>query len=105
MRVTVLRQLALGLPGQPADSGAGKKKTPPPEDVETPPDGEEITEQLERVKWYVWHGNVFGALEALDCLEDDVAALARASEAGTKLHKMLTEFAGYIRANRAYIVN
>jgi hypothetical protein len=106
MRVTVLRHLALGLPGNPAVSGAGKKKpTPPPEDDETPPDGEEITEQLERVKWFVWHGNVFEALEALDSLEDDVALLAGDSEAGAKLAKTLGEFTGYIRANRAYIVN
>jgi len=56
MRITVMRQMAKGL---------GVK-------------GTELREfalkELERIKWFLWHGNVFRALETVEDLESDLEA-------------------------------
>jgi len=56
MRITVMRQMAKGL---------GVK-------------GTELREfalkELERIKWFLWHGNVFRALEIVEDLESDLEA-------------------------------
>ncbi len=126
MRITVLGQLAKGIPKhvpeQPPkhiSKGVPYKQKEPcnraawdaqDEDEEegagrTP---QELTEQLERVKWYLWHGNVFMALQLIEELEEDAEVLADRSVtrvAGKKLAKAVSEFWGYISANRAFIVN
>lgn len=88
MRLTVMQQMAKGLP----DHEILK-------DVE--PD-------LDRVKWYLWHGNVFQALQVtetieidLDSCDDEIAA----SEKRAKLTKMVREFRGYIETNSGFIPN
>lgn len=91
MRLTVLRQMAKGLPDrQPAA----------------------ITQELDRLKWSLWHGNVFRALQTLDDLifdlETDPDPQPGADpdpRPGAKQRKLLkaAEFAGYIRANAGSI--
>jgi hypothetical protein len=111
MRLTVLGQLAKGIPEAshvPAKASASDGEDEDEDELEeeiasrTP---QEVGEQLERVKWYLWHGNVFKALQQLRWLEDDVASLAEQSAAGKKLAKAVREFHGYIEANQAFIVN
>ncbi|MEO5951949.1 MAG: ISKra4 family transposase [Chloroflexia bacterium] len=75
------------------------------EEEEADPTPQELIEQLERVKWYLWHGNVFRALQVTRWLEDDAELLAEKSLAGKKLAKAVREFLGYINANQAFIVN
>lgn len=86
MRLTVMRQMAKGLPdGQPAAVG----------------------QELERLKWFLWHGNVFRALQSIDDLvidlEEDPDPQAGAKQ--RKLLKTAAEFAGYSRANAGNIPN
>jgi hypothetical protein len=61
-------------------------------------------EQLGRIKWYLWHGNVFCPLQTIEDLTMDVEAIEE-SEAQRKLLKALREFQHYIEANRPFIPN
>jgi hypothetical protein len=65
----------------------------------------EVLEELERLKWFLWHGNVFRALQTVDDLQMDLDNTDQPSIEQRKLLKMVTEFAGYIRANGAWIPN
>ena len=60
MRLTVLKQMAKGLPEK---IGEGEDQ------YELRP---RVLKDLESVKWYLWHGNVFQALNELQGLEMDV---------------------------------
>ena len=60
MRLTVLTQTAKGLPEK---IGKGE------DCYELRP---EVLRDLERIKWYLWHGNVFQALNELQGLEMDL---------------------------------
>ncbi len=83
MRITVLNQMAKGVSVQ--DRGDGFER------------------ELERVKWFLWHGNVYKALQALEGLELDIDA--EASNEAQKLARKLHEFEYYIRTNRSSIPN
>ncbi len=83
MRITVLNQMAKGVPIQHK--------------------GEEFEKELERVKWFLWHGNVYKALQVLEDLEWDIDA--EASCEAQKLTRTLHEFDQYIRTNRSSIPN
>ena len=87
MRLTVMRQMAKGLPGE-----------------EDPKATEKALDHLKRIKWYLWHGNVYRALQAvedltwhLDCLEP--------GEAQAKLFKTVEDFERYIHSNQTNITN
>lgn len=87
MRLTVMRQMAKGLPNE-----------------ENPKATEKALDHLRRIKWYLWHGNVYRAMQAvedltwhLDCLEP--------SEVQTKLFKTVGEFERYIQSNQMNITN
>ncbi len=87
MRITVMHQLAKGLCSR-----------------DNPIVAKEVLEELERLKWFLWHGNVFRALRTVEDLEldldiDDAGAEQR------KLLKVVTEFGGYIRAHGGWITN
>jgi hypothetical protein len=62
----------------------------------------EADRELERLKWFLWHGNVVRALQVIEDLTDDLAA---AGAEQSKLAKALDEFDGYIRANGNFIPN
>src|SRR5947208_1609772 len=83
MRLTVLSQTAKG--------------------VSVEQKGEQFEEELERVKWFLWHSNVYKALQVLECLELEVDA--QASLEARKLARTLHEFEQYIRTNQSSIPN
>jgi len=90
MHLTVLGQLAKGVALR--TEVTGKKKMQPlfEEDEEEPspsiPTLEELEHQLERIKWYLWHGNVFRALQVGEDLEED---LDLPEEKNVTIQKML----------------
>src|SRR5262249_35614131 len=64
----------------------------------------ELAEELERLKWYLWHGNVFLALQTITFVQLD-ADCGDTSPEQRKLSKAVAEFGGYIRANATSIPN
>jgi hypothetical protein len=92
MRITVMTNMA-------------KSLRPPPPDPEFPTAGAaDHAAELERLKWFLWHGNVFRALQTV---EDITVALDAAAPDGeqTKLGKAIREFDSYLRANAGRIPN
>lgn len=83
MRITVLNQMAKGMPIQHK--------------------GEGFEKELERVKWFLWHGNVYKALQVLEDLAWNIDA--EASCEAQKLARTLHDFDHYIRTNRSSIPN
>ena len=59
---------------------------------------------LERLKWNLWHGNVYKALQILDDLEFALDPEENSQEQ-RKLLKAVREFGTYITANRTFIPN
>jgi hypothetical protein len=85
MRITVMRQIAKGLP----DDKLLK-------DIDT---------DLERVKWYLWHGNVFRALQVIGDIQMDLDSVENGSPALSKMGRHISEFNTYIANNGAFIPN
>lgn len=104
MRLTVMRQMVKGIrwpstadsPGSAVGDLAGAEAL-----VDM---AAELPRRLERLKWYLWHGNVFQALQVIDDVEVDIG-VAEESPEQRKLLKAVREFGRYIRANRAGIPN
>src|SRR5918992_1335991 len=88
MRMTVMGQMAKGLAPR-----------------EVPEAGSDVERQLERIKWYLWHGNVFRALQGLEDLTMDLDDLEPVTEGLKKLREAVHEFLGYITASKAFIPN
>jgi len=65
----------------------------------------DIGKQLERVKWFLWHGNVVQALETIEGIEDELDLLRQDGESRKKLLKAVGEFRRYIEANQNFIPN
>jgi len=86
MRVTVMAQMAKGL------------CSPPPLDATM------IAEELGRLKWFLWHGNVFRAVQTVDDLRVDLDLEDPGPEL-RRLQRAVAEFSGYIRANAECIPN
>lgn len=95
MRLTVLAQMAKGLP---VTVGEGE---------DTHVLREAILKSLESIKWYLWHGNVYQALQHLEWVEMDLdaAGFERDDEVIAKLFKAVEEFHTYIRNNGSFIPN
>jgi len=94
MRLTTMTQSAKGLPDTIGD--------------ETPlPLRDEVLRQLERTKWFLWHGNVFQALQVLTSLPLDLemASWERDEVRIGKVCKTVQEFYTFIDRNRAFIPN
>src|SRR5712691_5071417 len=87
MRITVMSQFAKGLRSR-----------------DNPILAKAVLDELERLKWFLWHGNVYRALETIDGLEFDLD-LEGAGLEQRKLLKAVVEFGGYIRANGVSIPN
>jgi hypothetical protein len=83
MRLTVMGQMAKGLEGDVAIEAA---------------------KDLERLKWFLWHGNVFRALQVVEDLEVNLD-VEGAGPGRRKLVKALAEFGRYIGANAEWIPN
>jgi hypothetical protein len=112
MRLTVMGQYAKSLPTASTNSTPSTTITDATADAE---DGEpeeplvvvtrgEAEHQLERLKWFLWHGNVYRALQVVQELEIDLD-VEQASPGQRKLLQAVTEFGGYVRANGAWIPN
>jgi hypothetical protein len=80
---------------------------------ECPMTKEKILKELERVKWFLWHGNVFRADETLTdlmfevdgAIEEDREAQRPVHLVLKKLARALEEFGTYIDNNASGIVN
>jgi len=83
MRLTVLGQMTKGLDAELARTTAI---------------------ELERIKWLLWHGNAFRALQVIGDLKVDVD-VEHPTERQRKLYKALAEFEHYIDANASWIPN
>ena len=88
------------------------RPAPPPRDPDLELSAEtvaklitEVREDLPRLKWFLWHGNVF---RALTIVEDLLAGLDTAEvlpPAQAKMLKAVREFDSYLRANAGRIPN
>jgi hypothetical protein len=72
---------------------------------ENPAGGQQIANTLDRVKHYLWHGNVEKALECLGLVLFDLDVPRRRFPAVAKLTRGVIEFDTYIRNNRKFIPN
>jgi len=93
MRLTVLQQTAKGVPDQTSDEEAAYPLRDP------------VLRELERLKWFLWHGNVYKALQVVQSVERDLdAAMAHDGHATVrKLLKAVEEFHTYIEHNGGFI--
>lgn len=71
--------------------------------VEVEHNGEKFEEELERVKWFLWHNNVYKALQLLEWLDQDIDP--EASDDARKLARTLREFDHSIRTNQSSLPN
>lgn len=106
MHLTVLGQLAKGIAlrteakdKKKAQRGFAEEPSP------SVPTIDELEHQLERIKWYLWHGNAFRALQIGEDLEEDLNLLEEKNGPIQKMLQAVREFNGYITANEHYIVN
>ncbi len=95
MRLTVLNQTAKGLPER---IGEGEDQC----ELRLG-----VLKDLERIKWYLWHGNVFQALNELQSLEMDLDAAVFESkdENARKLLKGVEDLHTYVERNREFVPN
>ena len=95
MRMTVLKQIAKGLPEKFGDADNQCELRPP------------VLKGLESIKWYLWHGNVSKALDELQGMEMDLdaATFETKNEATRKLLKGVEELRTYVERNRQFIPN
>lgn len=98
MRITVMTNMAKSLHPPPPDpdfdlsAGAATKLI------------SEVRADLERLKWFLWHGNVFRALHTIEEIVMDLETLHPGDKPG-KLLAAMREFDSYIRANAGRIPN
>jgi hypothetical protein len=95
MRLTVMQQTAKGLPQTIQDEEATYTLRDP------------VVDQLERLKWALWHGNVYKAFHKIAALamDLDVAVATTGDSTARKPLKAVEEFHTYIERNRAFIPN
>jgi hypothetical protein len=95
MRLTVLQQTAKGLPDKTREEESDYPLCDP------------VVRNLERLKLFLWHGNVYRALQVVQCVEMDLdAALANDGHVAVrKLLKAVEEFHTYIANNSGFIPN
>jgi len=90
MRITVMTQLAKGL------------RVPPELSVT-------LAAELQRLKWFLWHGNVFRSLQTVDDITTDLEGEDTGGQQDKdrqdKLAKAVREFGGYLAANASTIPN
>ena len=80
---------------------------PPPPDPESPDEpptdlANKIGTQLQRLKWFCWHGNVFRALQTVDDLIFDLDTAEPAPIEQVRLLKAAREFDGYLIPGGAF---
>jgi len=96
MRLTVLNQIAKGLPMTFEDEEQRYELREP------------TLKSIESIKWYLWHGNTYEALQHLESLEIDLDAAVDEGNKNSVIRKLLRaveEFHTYITNNQAFITN
>ena len=91
-----------------ANTAKSLSPSPPgPEFPDEPPAdlAGEIGTQLQRLKWFCWHGNVFRALQTVDDVIFDLDTAEAAPIERVRLLKAVREFDAYLRANAGRIPN
>jgi len=93
MRLTTLTQTAKGLSDTTRQAGRALR--------------DDVARELERIKWFLWHGNVFQALQALRSVEGDLEVAAYESNDATarKLCKVVQECTTSIERHGGFIPN
>jgi hypothetical protein len=64
----------------------------------------QVQSDLARLKWFLWHGNVFRSLQTVDDITIDLETLHPGDEP-SKLLNAVREFNSYLRANAEHIPN
>jgi hypothetical protein len=90
MRITVMGQMTKALVAEEAPASE------PGNDAEKGQDGAEPEKPLERLKWHLWHGDVYRALQITEDLEGDLESRDEGSERAKKLLKAVREFHHYM---------
>jgi hypothetical protein len=67
--------------------------------------GEQIRDKIERLKWSLWHGNLYKALYKIDDIESLISNVEEAYPKFKQLLKAVEEFRTYITNNRHLIPN
>src|SRR5262245_16307675 len=95
MRLTVMQQTAKSLPETTQDEEMTYEVRA------------SVIKALERLKWFLWHGNVYQALQVIQTIEGDIEVAVVTSGDGTsrKLLKVAEEFHMYITNNAGFIPN
>ena len=101
MRLRVMGQMAKGLVNEQNITSAQE----PPTEADEELGRVDIGKELERVKWFLWHGNVVRALDTIEDIEGELDFLPQNGESRRKLLKAVREFRGYIDANQHFIPN
>ena len=85
MRITVLKQMSKGVMGK---------------------DYSDFEKNLDRAKWFLWHGNAFKSLDVLESLSSELEIFSENKEHKKyKIYRVLSEFYDYINLNRDFISN
>ena len=94
MRLTVLQQTAKGLPDQTREEEDYPLRDP-------------VVQELERLQWLLWHGNVYKAWQVVQSVEMDLDAAVATSRENTarKLLKAVEAFHTSIENNQGFIPN
>lgn len=70
---------------------------------------QDVDIKLEKIKWYLWHGNTFHALQKIRWLDEDLSWIEPGEtpkpERYARFTKSLSEFHTYIENNRSFIPN
>ncbi len=88
MRITALRQQLKELVTQAPSDDLAK-----------------LDAEFERIKWYLWHGNVFRALQEIEHVQWTLEDCEEDVPASAKLAKSVRDFYGYIKTNQEFIPN
>ncbi len=101
IRLTVLRQFVKGIRAQAEakDTKKGRKRMQEEESIIPGPD--ELERELERIKWYLWHGSATDALRLIDEMEHD---LEWVEEPSAFIQKLL-QAKVYITTNQSFLLN
>jgi hypothetical protein len=93
MRLSVLQQTAKGVPEKTRD----EEKDYPLRDPSR--------RELERLQWFLWHGNVYKAWQVIECVEMDLdaAVVNHGHETARKRPRAVKEFQTYIKNNQGCI--
>jgi hypothetical protein len=98
MRITVMTNMAKSLHPPPPDPDTGLTEEVAAKLIT------EVQSDLVRLKWFLWHGNVFRALQTADDITIDLETLHPGDEP-CKLLTAVREFDSYLRANAERIPN